>query len=423
MRVYIEAYGCTLNRGEAALMEGMIRHSGHHIARHAENADVFTLVTCTVIETTERKMLKRIHYLSDLDKPLIVAGCMASAQPNIILKHAPHAKVLQPKDLYKIVDLVDKIEKDTNYKSHLPIVQNSNKRSTTAIIPIAQGCQGECTYCITKVARGELKSRSMEEVVNDVKKNISNGCREILVTAQDTAAYGRDIDKTLVDLINSIVRLDGKFKVRIGMANPSNILPILKEIIDVYRNKKIYKFLHLPVQSGDDDILKKMERRYTIHEFRYIVDRFRDNFPSITLSTDIIVGFPGETDEKFKTSCKLIEEIKPDIVNITRFSPRPNTKAKGMKEQIPGWAVKNRSRLLTKLRFEISRKINEGYVGKNEEILITEIGKNESMIGRTNTYKPVVIKKNIPLGKHVNVRITGATEIYLKGQISPNFDS
>jgi MiaB-like tRNA modifying enzyme len=421
MRVYIEVYGCTMNRGEAALMEELIERSRHHVTREAENADVFTLVTCTVIETTERRMLKRIHHISDLNKPLIVAGCMASAQPDTILKHAPHARILEPKDLNKIVELVDIIEEEAEERypkcrSHMPVFLIP-ERSTTAIIPIAQGCQGECTYCITKVARGELKSRPIEEIINDVKKNVSNGCKEILVTTQDTAAYGEDMDKTLVDLIEPITELEGKFKVRIGMANPSSVLPILEKIVDIYQNEKIYKFLHLPVQSGDDEILRKMGRRYTIKEFKYIVERFRDYFPDITLSTDIIVGFPGETDENFKKSCELIEEIKPDIVNITRFSPRPNTKAKAMKEQIPGWIAKNRSRLLTKLRFEISRRINEGCVGNIEEILITEIGKNKSMIGRTNTYKPVVIKKSIPLGEYLKVKITGAANTYLRGQI------
>jgi MiaB/RimO family radical SAM methylthiotransferase len=218
----------------------------------------------------------------------------------------------------------------------------------------------------------------------------------------------------LPELINDLTKISGDFRLRIGMMNPDTILPILDELIDSYNDEKVFKFLHLPVQSGDDIILQKMRRNYAVNDFRFIVEKFRKAFNDVTLSTDVIVGFPPETDEQFQKSCELIKETKPDIVNVKAFSPRPKTKAYTMK-RLDTKIVKGRTRKISKLRLEISKKNFERLVGKKEKILTTEFGKNNTVVGRTNAYRPVVIKNKISLGRFIDVKITGSGNTYLKG--------
>jgi MiaB/RimO family radical SAM methylthiotransferase len=204
---------------------------------------------------------------------------------------------------------------------------------------------------------------------------------------------------------------------RVGMMNPFTALKNLDSIIQGFDNPKIYKFLHLPVQSGDNDILKKMDRKYYVEDFLKIIKKFRVNYPNITISTDIIVGFPTETEEQFQSTVNLLKKVKPDITNITRFSARPFTKAKSMDGRIKTEVVKQRSKILTELCNNISKENNEKHVGKKYSILITEKGKNNTLVGRTDDYKPVVIKEKTALGDLINAEITEAAPTYLVGSI------
>ena len=201
------------------------------------------------------------------------------------------------------------------------------------------------------------------------------------------------------------------------MMNPSSALRNLKNIIPSYDDSKVYKFLHLPVQSGDNEILKKMNRNYTVNDFLKIVKRFRDKYPEITLSTDIIVGFPTETNEHFEHTVDLLKKIKPDIVNITRYSARPFTKAKNMRGRLPTEIVKKRSKLLTGICNELSKEKNKDYVGKKYTILVTEKGKNETFVGRSENYKPIVVNEKVNLGSFVDVEIIKASSTYLVGKL------
>lgn len=420
MRVYIEPYGCTMNYGEAKIMEELLENAGYEITSKVEYSDCVILVTCTVIESTERKMLKRIKFFSDLQKPLIVAGCMASAQSELVLNLNPQAKLLKPMDLNKVVLAINGLAKEIGKEHHRKIKQSLIKPKITSIesiVPISQGCLGKCTYCITRIARGALKSYSLESIVGKIKQSLDYGYRELRLTAQDVGAYGREIGTSLPELLDKINSIKGEYRVRVGMMNPDSVIPILDELINSYKQKKIYKFLHLPVQSGDDEILKKMGRKYTVDEFTQIVEKFRAEYPDLTLSTDIIVGFPTETEAQFEKSCELIIKTQPNIVNIKGFSPRPHTKAYLMKGKIHGREVRNRTRRLSKLRFELSKKQNKKCIGRREEILVTEVGKNNTMIGRTNSYKPVVMNKILTLGTFVKVKIIDATDIYLVSEL------
>jgi len=418
MRVYFEPYGCTLNYGEARMMEALVVSNKHSIVDDAKNADILVLVTCTVIGSTERRMFRRINELTATKKPLVVAGCMATVQKNEILAVNPSIHIIPPSKLVDIVEICKKLKKGVLTPSTAIEGQDKiNIKNVDAIVPIAQGCLGECTYCITRFARGKLKSYPLNIVVDNANFFLSEGYKEIRLTAQDTAAYGYDIKSDLPSLVIKVSTIDGDFRIRIGMMNPSNVKKIIDKLIECYRSPKIFKFLHVPVQSGSDTVLKKMKRDYTIKEFIEIIEMFRKEFEDMTLSTDIIIGFPGETDKLFNESFKLISEIKPEIVNITRYSSRPGTKAAKMDEQISGRISKDRSRELVKTRFEISLKINERFIGSKQNILVTEIGKRDTLIGRTNAYRPVVIKEKVPLGNFIDVEITGAQSVYLEGKV------
>ena len=406
MKVYVESYGCTMNHGEGEKIETMLSLLGHEIVSDPSDADLIVLNTCTVITETQNKMLKRAKEISESGKKLIVSGCMASIQPDDVISVAPDAHIIEPRNYGKLPSMVG--------NGGIPVIKNP---TVTSILPIAQGCLGSCTYCITRFARGTLCSYPLQDLVSEAKNLIDAGTKELLVTAQDTACYGFDIELSLTDLIRSLTDIDGRFMIRIGMMNPNNLLEIIDEFMPAWMNPKVYKFIHIPVQSGSPKILESMQRLYAPDEFKNLVFKLRSYCPDISISTDVITGFPGETDEDHKQTIDLINEVMPDTVNVTRYSARPNTPAASFKHQVPGWISKERSRELTKLRFSISETKNKSLIGRDFPGIVSEIGKPGTMIVRTNAYRPVVICEKLPLGSEVHVRITDSKSTYLFGEV------
>lgn len=411
VRVWVEAYGCTMSQGEGAILEKKLRSLGHEVVGSADDADLVVLNTCTVIRATETRMLKRMREVSGSGKRLIVSGCMAAVQVDQIRDAAPEAVIIPPSE----------------YDSFSPIVTDRfgegglsgvlEPKAVTAIIPIAQGCLGTCTYCITRIARGTLRSYPTERILERCRHSIAAGAIELLVTAQDTACYGLDLGRDLASLVRQIAELPGDFRIRIGMMNPDSLGRIIGGLVPTFMDTKVYKFLHLPVQSGSDRMLRAMGRLYTVDDFLTQVERFRNAFPELTLSTDVITGFPGETAEDHERTKEFLRTVRPNIVNVTRYSKRPGTQAARAKDQVPGWVSKERSRELTHLRFRIAREINIGKEGDIEEVLVTERGKEGTYIGRTISYAPVVISQEVRLGQVVRVRIVGSAATHLIGHI------
>jgi len=413
MRVYLEVYGCTANKADAKIMIGLLQDHGDILVDSIDAADVIVILTCTVIDTTEQRMLSRLREFKKTGKPLIVAGCMSSVQPELVHSVVPYAYLLSPRDSHRILEVL--------YNESLNLEKYESPKLFNDIIApigIAEGCMFSCSYCITSKARGYLQSYPIDCILKDVETAVSSGCKEIQLTSQDAASYGVDRGGTLLDLIESIKTIPGNFRIRVGMMNPVNVKKNLSSMIEIYRvDPRIYRFLHLPVQSGDNDILNKMRRGYSVEDFLYIVESFRDNYPDLTLSTDIIVGFPGETEENFSNTKKLLEEVKPDIVNITRFSARPGTVAKKLPGRVPTDVVKKRSKELTDLIPSISLEKNKGFIGKKCSVLVIEEGRNDTMVGRCDNYKPVVIHEKVSLGDFVSVEIVDAKPNYLVGML------
>jgi MiaB-like tRNA modifying enzyme len=415
MKFYLETYGCTANKSDASLIKGILLEKNHEIVNDINKADFIILLTCTVIDTTEQKMLSRMRVFKKNNKKVIVTGCMASIQADLIKEILPNAKLLPPQYSYQIFDVINNkktyfIEKD---KTLFP----KDYEEIFAPISIAEGCLFSCSYCITSKARGKLKSYSKEGIVQDICHAITHGCKEIQLTAQDTSSYGLDEGSNLGELLQYVCRIKGEYKIRVGMMNPYTAMENIDPIIKGFNNSKIYKFLHLPVQSANNDILKKMNRKYTVENFLEIIRKFKAKYPDITISTDVIVGFPTETDEQFQQTIELLKKVKPDITNITRYSARPFTKAKSMEGRIKTEIAKQRSKILTDLCKEISYKKNINYIGKFYKALITESGKNQTFIGRTDYYKPVVIKETVRIGDYVKLKIVDVKSTYFVGSI------
>ena len=410
MRYFVESYGCTMNYGEGEQLSKKMAALGHVRVDSVDDADIVILNTCTVVETTEKNMIRRMGDLKRKGKEVIVTGCMAKVQPKRAMIRLPDSVILPPDRYSEFDEIVSE-----RYGCGEPSAASSY--GISAILPIAQGCLGNCSYCITRFARGHLKSYDEDDLVKEFNRMIDEGAKEVLITAQDTASYGRDTDTDLPALMKKMLEREGDYRVRIGMMNPNNLEPILDGLMDVMEDRRVYRFLHIPVQSGSDSVLKNMRRRYTAESFLALVDRMRSRYPEISISTDMITGFPGETDEDHRMSVELLRRLHADTVNITRFSVRPGTDAAKMDGQIQGNVSKERSTELTETKMDVEYNVNKGMVGKRYRVLVTEKGKPGTVITRTENYRPVGIEQDIPLGTFLDVEVTDCASTYVTGRI------
>jgi threonylcarbamoyladenosine tRNA methylthiotransferase CDKAL1 len=404
--VCVETYGCTLNQSES---EELIHQlDGYRLVDSASEAHVVVLNTCMVIEATERKILKRIEllYSERGDRTLIITGCMVQPLGDRLRSLFPELLVIQNGRVAPYI------------LAHFSYEPNTTSRlNVTARVKIAQGCLGSCSYCIVKLIKGPIKSRSVEAITKDVEHRIQHGAKQIFLTAQDGGAYGLDSGCRLPELIEVLNELKYDFRLRIGMMNVSSIQDIVEDLVRAFTYPKVYKFLHLPVQSGSDRVLERMGRGYTVTDFKHIVARFRREYRDITLSTDFIVGFPTETAEDFQATMQLLKVIRPLKVNITRFSKRKGTPA-FILEPVVGRIAKERSRMLTEDHHRISHEQNCLSLGKTFRALAVERGKNESTILYNNSYRPIVVARKLTLGVRYAVLVTKATPTYLIGTLS-----
>jgi len=412
-KITIETYGCAMNQADSEFIAGILTQNGYEIGK---NGEIWIINTCTVKTPTERKVLRRLRKLEHSHKRVIVTGCLPAANPEIVNEFPGFSFIgTNIKDILKAA----KEEKYVKISEGGCRLESPKKRRNpiVEIIPIAQGCVGDCSYCIVKRARGRLNSYEPDVILRDIRKALSEGVREIWVTAQDTGAYGKDIGSSLPELLNKISVIDGNFRVRVGMMNPNHLLEFLDEVTESYQNEKIYKFLHIPVQSGDDKVLRDMNRQYSVDDFKKIVREFRKRFPQITISTDVILGFPTETEEAFQNTLNLIRETEPEVLNISRFWLRPTTEAEKFK-QLPTRITKDRSRIVTFLFRDYALRRNEEWVGWQGEVLVSERSR-DTYTGRNFAYKPIIIKSEEDLmGESIQVRINDATYYDLRGEIS-----
>jgi threonylcarbamoyladenosine tRNA methylthiotransferase CDKAL1 len=409
-KIWVETYGCSASFADSEMISGLVVNGGHVLAENEKDSDLSVIVTCSVKDVTAHKMIYRIKKLKS--KPLVVAGCLPKAEQTTVEKFSPKASLLGPNSLGRTLDVIDftlkgirRVETtDTDVtKVGLPKVRLN---PAVGIIEIASGCMSECTFCQTKLAKGDLRSYRLGDIVRQVRQEIEEGCVEIWLTSTDNGCYGFDIGTSLPELVHRISEVEYKFMFRVGMMNPIYLPRIKDKLLESFTSDKVFKFLHIPVQSGSDKVLKNMKRPYTSEIFRDVNHTFRSRFDKFTIATDIIVGFPTETEEDFIKTVDLINETRPDIVNLSRYSARSGTDASQLK-QIEISEIKSRSKIIFDLAKRISQERNEEWVGWEGEVLFDEIS-DGIVKGRNFAYKQIVTDNEVRLGQKFNIKITKA---------------
>ena len=418
-KIWVEAYGCSASFSDSEMISGLIVNGGHTLAENSEDSDLSVIVTCSVKDATASKMIHRIKESNS--KPLVVAGCLPKAEKDTVEKFAENASLLGPNSIGKTLQVIQStlegkkliaLDDSDISKVGLPKIRLN---PAVGIVEIASGCMSECTFCQTKLSKGDLQSYRVGDIVRQVKTEIVDGCSEVWLTSTDNGCYGFDIDSDLPELVSSVVDIPEKFFVRVGMMNPMYMPRIRDNLLKSFESSKVFKFLHIPVQSGSDKVLNDMKRGHTANTFRDVASRFRDKFENFTISTDVIVGFPTETEDDFEMTMKLLEETRPDIVNLSKYSQRPGTDAAEM-VQIDVAEVKRRTKIAYELITKISKENNQKWVGWKGQVLFDEEFENQ-VRGRNFSYKPIFVNDKPKIGQIASVEITEATNHSLIGQI------
>ncbi|MCE7740121.1 MAG: tRNA (N(6)-L-threonylcarbamoyladenosine(37)-C(2))-methylthiotransferase [Candidatus Heimdallarchaeota archaeon] len=417
---YLKNFGCTQNQGEGANIRQILLSSNGQEVDSKYSADVIIINSCAVKTPTEDKVIQYIYECSMTDADIIVTGCLPKINPDRIKKACPDAILTPPnigKSILKYVPL--QLTNGETYKmARLPdIPVFLEDRPLTSIVPIAQGCLGSCTYCTVKYARGWLQSYPMKDVFEYSKKAVEKGARELYVTAQDTATYGKDNGVNLVELLSKMLEIDGDFQIRIGMMNPKYAVEIMDPLLDLMeKDERIYRFLHLPVQSGSDRILDLMKRDYDIESFNNLIKKIRSRFPKMTLSTDVIVGFPGETNYDFELTVNCLEKNCFDIVNVSKYGDRPFAASVNFANKIPPDIKKQRSKFIAEKVHAIQNVRNKEWIGwKGNAIILKETHKG-NMFARNVFYRPIILLGG-NIGERVCVNVISNSRSSLKGKI------
>ena len=423
-KFFIKTFGCSANKSDTEAMIGLLEDAGYSLTNLKE-ADYVLINTCGVKQPTEDRVISTLKQISSLNKKLIVAGCLPRINFERIRKTIPNfSAMLDPRSIHLIVEVIRRINEGqdkllifSDEPSIKPSLPKHPLNPVTGIIQIAEGCSMACTYCCTRFARGSTYCYPDYEIVNEAHLLIEKGCKEIWITSQDNSVYNFKGTR-LPNLLKKVCKIEREFFVRVGMMNPFLTRMILKDLIESYLDEKIYKFLHLPLQSASMRILELMRRGYSPKHVIEIINSFLASFPSLTLSTDVIVGFPTEDDGDFEDTISFIQKIKPDIVNISKFGARPKTEASRFK-QLPHDIVNKRCKELVQIVKEISYEKNLNWLDWAGRCLINEKGKKEgSWIGRNFAYRPIVVKSDQNLlGRFVNVEIVEAKSNYLIGRL------
>ena len=418
-KIWVEAYGCSASFSDSEMISGLIVNGGHTLADSSEESDLNLIVTCSVKDATAAKMVHRIKESNS--KPLVVAGCLPKAEQQTVEKFAENASLLGPNSIGKTLQVIKStldgqkmiaLDDTDITKIGLPKIRLN---TAIGIVEIASGCMSECTFCQTKLSKGDLKSYRIGDIVRQVKTEISDGCNEVWLTSTDNGCYGLDIGSDLPELVNAVSEIDKQFFIRVGMMNPMYMPKIRDGLLKSFESNKVFKFLHVPVQSGSNKVLNDMKRGHTEKTFRDITNEFRKKFERFTISTDVIVGFPTETEEDFEDTLNLLENTKPDIVNLSKYSQTPGTSAAEMK-QIDVTEVKRRSKITYELINRISEKNNKNWIGWEGQVIFDE--EHEGQIrGRNFAYKPIFVKEKPKIGQISTVKIIDATTHSLIGQI------
>ncbi|CAD7015249.1 unnamed protein product [Ceratitis capitata] len=427
-KVYVKTWGCAHNNSDSEYMAGQLAAYGYNLTNTKEEADLWLLNSCTVKNPSEDTFRNEIQSGMSNGKHVVVAGCVPQGAPKS--NYLRGLSVIGVQQIDRVVEVVEETLKGHSVR----LLQNKKeqgkrvagarlalpkvrKNPLIEIIPINTGCLNQCTYCKTKHARGDLVSYPPQEIVERAIQAFTEGCCEIWLTSEDTGAYGRDIGTSLPELLWQLVAVIPEHcMLRVGMTNPPYILEHLEEIAKVLNHPRVYAFLHVPVQSGSDSVLGEMKREYCRSDFEHVVDFLRSQVPGLTIATDIICGFPTETEEDFEETMVMCAKYRFPSLFINQFFPRPGTPAAKM-QRIPANLVKKRTKRLTDLFNSYSPY--EGRKGEQYTVLVTEISHDKQhYVGHNKSYEQVLLpmRDNL-LGTAVRVRITDTSKFSMSAEI------
>ncbi|CAG0898813.1 unnamed protein product [Cyprideis torosa] len=427
-KVAFKTWGCTHNISDGEYMAGLLSSYGYRIVDSLGEAELWVLNSCTVKSPSESQFKNEIKRAKEMGKRVVAAGCVSQGESKDAALEG--ISIVGVQQIDRIVEVVEETLKGNTVRLLGTKRQNGRRAGGASlslpkirrnplieIIPINTGCLNHCTYCKTKHARGQLGSYPPEEILARVVQAFQEGVKELWITSEDTGAYGRDIGTNLPDLLRQIVELiPPECFLRLGMTNPPYIMDHIDEIAEILRHPQVYSFIHIPVQSGSDPVLKEMRREYTRADFEKLVDSLRVSVPGLTVATDVICGFPTETEEDFRETMELCRKYRFPVLYINQFYPRPGTVAAKMK-RIPTQVVKSRSSRLTEL-FQ-SYSTFQGMEGTEHEILITEMAHDKkSLVGHNKSYQQMLVPWEPGLmGKKVWVRVVETDKFHVKARL------
>lgn len=427
-KVALYTLGCRVNQYETEAMAETFIKKGYEAVDFEDYADVYVINTCTVTNMGDRKSRQMIRKAKrkNPDSIIAVAGCYAQVSPDEAAAIEGVDVVVGTSDKGRIADLVEEYGKN---KKKIKMVENiMNVREfeelqideyqdrTRAFLKIQDGCDRYCSYCLIPFARGPVRSRKPENIINEVIKLADKGFKEVILSGIHVASYGKDIgDVTLLDVIKGINEIDGIERIRIGSVDPTFFTEkVIKEIAKI---EKLCPHFHLSLQSGCNETLKRMNRHYTSEEYKATVEGLRQAFLDVSITTDVIVGFPGETDEEFKSTYEFLKDIRLSKMHIFKYSPRKGTRAAQYKEQVPPEVKEQRSKILLELDSELERIFIEKFISRKMDVLFEEMN-GEISNGYTKNYIKVSVNSEDDIsGKIYDVNLTECVGNYAKGYI------
>ena len=420
--VGIYTLGCKVNTYESEFVANELKKAGYVIKDFDDICDVYIINTCTVTNNSDSKSRKTIRQAikRNPDACVVAMGCFIAANKDY--RENGLDIVIGNKDKAQIVSLLDEY-----FKNKEVIVKNYDKRlsefedmrinefpgRTRAFVKIQDGCDNFCSYCIIPFARGKCRSKKEEEVIEEVTDLVNNDYKEVVLTGIHTGSYGTDLDTSFADLLNKLVKIKGLERLRISSIETTELN---EEVLDVLRNSKvIVDHLHIPIQAGSDEILKAMNRKYNLDFFFNKIKEIRDIRPNISISTDVIVGFPGETEELFEKTIDTCKKLEFSKLHVFPFSERHGTKASRMEGKLRGDVKKDRAKRLIEVSHELEENYMKKFIDKEEEVLVEEY-KDGYSYGHTSNFLYVKIKRQLPHNELVKVKIKSIEYPYCIGE-------
>ncbi len=433
-RYYIETYGCQMNVRDSETIAGELEELGFVAAERAEEADVIVLNTCSVRERPHHKVYSRLGELRRIkerrpETVIAVCGCMAQIVGDKIRERSPYVDIiLGPRNVARFAEALQAV-----LRGEGPVVVRDTSEQVpeglpvrrcpgvSAFVNITYGCNNFCAYCIVQYARGREVSRRPEDVVAEVREAVDQGYREVVLLGQNVNSYGRDLDEDIdfADLLAMVNEVEGLWRIRFTTSHPKDCSEkLLRAMAEL---EKVCEHLHLPLQAGDDEVLRRMGRGYTYEQYKRIIDRARELMPDIAITTDLMVGFPGETAEQFERTLRAVEEIRFDMAFMFKYNDRPGTRASKMPDKVPEAEKQRRLEALVELQNRIAREINEAQVGRVFEVLVEgpDDRRPGHLRGRTRQHKVMVFPGPAELvGRLVDVRATEGHMWGFHGQLA-----